>query len=193
MSDLRFVALAALATLGLVFLGGVRLAFQRPTGRHRFLASRVSGAILVAEAIAIAVSPVPPGRTAAAGAALALSLALFLSAAWANRARKLALAFAPRAPEHLQTRGPYRLVRHPFYASYLLAFVGGAIAAGSAWLAPAVLAGALTYWTAARQEEAAFEASPLRDAYRRYARRVGMFLPRPPRRADEGSGFTARR
>jgi protein-S-isoprenylcysteine O-methyltransferase Ste14 len=179
-SDHRLIALAALIGVGLAFLGGVRLAFSRPPGRHSYRASRVSGAVLLAEVIAIAASPVPRGRMLVASALLAVALSLFLWAAWTNRARRLHLAFAAHAPEHLQTSGPYRLVRHPFYASYILTFVGGAIAAGTAWLAPVVLTGALTYWRAALQEEAAFEASPLREAYRSYARRVGMFLPRPP-------------
>ncbi|HEY6100011.1 MAG TPA: isoprenylcysteine carboxylmethyltransferase family protein [Anaeromyxobacter sp.] len=180
MSDLRLAALAALVLVGTAFLVGVRIAFERPTGRHRYRASRVSGAILAAEAIAVAAAPVPPGRGAAALALLALALALFGWAAWTNRARKLGLAFAGAVPAHVQTGGPHGLVRHPFYASYLLAFVGGAVAAGTPWLVPALAAGAFTYWRAARDEEEAFERSPLADAYRRYSGRVGMFLPRSP-------------
>lgn len=180
MSDLRLVALAALVIVGWAFLAGVRQAFERPARRHRYLASRISGAILTAEAVVIAARPVPPVRALAACALLAIALALFLWAVASSRRRKLGLAFAGQVPDHVQTAGPYALVRHPFYASYLLAFAGGAAAAGTAWLLPAVVAGAATYWRAARQEEAAFEASPLREAYRRYARRVGMFLPRPP-------------
>jgi protein-S-isoprenylcysteine O-methyltransferase Ste14 len=179
-TDLRWLALAALCATSLAFVAGVRLAFERPKGRHRYLASRVSGAILAAEAIAIAGAPVPPGRAAAAIAVLAASVALFLWAAWTNRTRKLALAFAAATPQHVQTGGPYRLVRHPFYASYLVAFLAGALAAWTPWLVPAIGVGILTYWRAAREEERAFARSGLAEAYRRYARRVGMFLPRPP-------------
>ncbi|HEY6004186.1 MAG TPA: isoprenylcysteine carboxylmethyltransferase family protein [Anaeromyxobacter sp.] len=177
MTDLRVPALAALVLVGICFLAGVRVAFVRPKRRHRYRASRVSGAILGAEVIAIAAAPVPPGRAAAALALLAVALGLFLWAAWANRARKLGLAFAEALPEHVQSGGPYALVRHPFYASYLLAFLGGAVAAGSPWLVPAVFAGALTYWRAARDEEERFARSPLAVAYGEYAARTGMFLP----------------
>ncbi len=180
MIDYRLHALAALAAVGLAFLGGVRVVFERPKGTHPYHAARVSAAVLLVEAVALVLAPVPRGRLLSAGAILATSLMLFLWAAWTSRERKLGLAFAGRVSEFVQTRGPYRLVRHPFYLSYLLAFLGGALAAGSPWLAPAVLAGALTYWRAARHEEAAFEASPLRDAYRCYARQVGMFVPRLP-------------
>jgi protein-S-isoprenylcysteine O-methyltransferase Ste14 len=177
-SDLRLPVLAALALVGISFLAGVRVAFERPRQRHRYRASRVSGAILAAEVVAIAAAPVPPGRAAAAFALLAGALGLFLWAAWTNRARKLGLAFAGAVPGHVQTGGPYALVRHPFYASYLLAFLGGAVGAGSPWLVPAVLAGVLTYRRAAREEEAAFARSPLAGVYGGYAARTGMFLPR---------------
>ncbi len=180
MTDLRAAVLAGLVLVGLAFAAGVRVAFVRPEGRHRYRASRVSFAVLLAELLAVAAAPVPPGRALAAGGILAAALALFLWAAWTNRGAKLGLAFAERVSAHVQTQGPYRLVRHPFYASYLLAFAGGALAASSPWVLPAVAAGAVTYWRAARQEEAGFLASPLSERYRAYARRVGMFVPRPP-------------
>lgn len=180
MIDARWVVLAALVVTSAAFLAGVRVAFRRPGRSHPFRASRVSGGILVAEALAIAASPIPRGRALLGVALLGAALALFLWAAWTNRTRKLALAFTGAAPEHLQTAGPYRLVRHPFYASYLLAFVAGALAAGTPWLVPAVAAGAWTYWRAACGEEEAFAESPLGDAYRRYSERVGMFVPRLP-------------
>lgn len=180
MSDLRLVALAGLVAVALSFLAGVRLAFERPRGRHRYRASRVSALVFLAEAVAIASAPVPAPRALTALAVFAAALALFAWAARTNQGRKLGLAFGAAEPDHLQTAGPYRFVRHPFYASYVLAFVGGALAAGSAWVVAPMLVGAMTYWRAAREEEAAFAASPLRERYRRYARRVGMFLPRPP-------------
>jgi protein-S-isoprenylcysteine O-methyltransferase Ste14 len=179
MTDLRWAAAAALAATALVFLAGVRLAFRRPPGRHRYRASLVSGGVFLAEAVAIGLAPVPPGRLVVEAAILAVALALFAWAARVNRARPLPLAFAGQVPEQLQTRGPYSLVRHPFYASYLLAFAAGLVAAWTAWLLPVVAAGAFTYWRAARREEAGFEGSQLRDEYQAYARRVGMFVPRP--------------
>jgi protein-S-isoprenylcysteine O-methyltransferase Ste14 len=179
-TDLRLAVLGGLVVVGLAFLAGVRVAFERPAGGHRYRASRVSGAVLLLEAVAVASAPVPPGRAAAAGAMLAAALALFLWAAWTNRGRRLGLAFAGRVSAHVETRGPYRLVRHPFYASYLLAFAAGAVGAWSPWVLPAVAAGVLTYARAAREEEAGFLASGLADAYRAYAGRVGGFVPRPP-------------
>ncbi|WP_242344503.1 methyltransferase family protein [Anaeromyxobacter terrae] len=176
--DLRLVALAALGALAAVFLGGVRRVFRRPEGPHRYRASLVSGLVLAVESAVIALTPVPPARLAAALVLFALSLGLFLWAARVNRERPLLLAFAAHVPEHLQTRGPYLLVRHPFYASYLLAFAGGLVAAGTAWLLPLFGVGFYTYWQAAAREERGFAASPLAGAHREYAERVGMFVPR---------------
>jgi protein-S-isoprenylcysteine O-methyltransferase Ste14 len=183
-TDLRVPALLLLVATGLTFLAGVRKVFRRPPGPHRYHASRVSALVLLAEAAAIALRPVPPARFLAAAAILALALVLFRWAARTNRARPLPLAFAAHVPEHVQTDGPYRLVRHPFYASYLLAFVGGFVAAGTALLLPLLALGIATYWRAARSEEASFASSPLGGAYRAYARTAGMFLPRlfPARR-----------
>jgi protein-S-isoprenylcysteine O-methyltransferase Ste14 len=178
MSDLRIIALAALALLAAVFLGGVRRVFRKPDGQHRYRASLVSGLVLAAELVVIAATPVPPARLVSALVLLGAALGLFLWAARVNRERPLLLAFADHVPNHLQTRGPYRLVRHPFYASYLLAFAGGFVAAWSAWLLPLLALGVLMYWGAASREERGFAASPLAEAHRVYAREVGMFVPR---------------
>jgi len=178
MSDLRLVALAALAMLAAVFLGGVRRVFRRPDGPHRYGASLVSGLVLGAELVAIAATPVPPARLVTSFVLLGAALGLFLWAARVNRERPLLLAFAAHVPEHLQTCGPYRLVRHPFYARYLLAFAGGFVAAWSPWLVPLLALGVFTYWSAASREERGFAASQLAEAHRAYARDVGMFVPR---------------
>jgi len=178
-TDLRLLAVAALAAVALTFLAGVRRAFARPPGRHRYRASQSAGLVFLAEGVAILLRPVPAGRMAASAAVLAVALGLFAWAARTNRSRPLPLAFSGLVPPHLQTGGPYALVRHPFYVSYLVAFAGGWIAAGTAWLLPAFGFGLWTYWAAARREEAGLRAGPLGEAYRAYAGRVGMFLPRP--------------
>lgn len=176
--DLRAAAFLSLVAVACVFLLGVRRTFRRPPGPHRYRASVVSGVVFAAEGLAIASRPVPPSRAAAAAVLLLASVALFAWAARVNRERPLMLAFAASTPEHLQTRGPYVLVRHPFYSSYLLAFAGGLVAAGTAWLLPLFALGVFTYWRAAVREERSFAASPLAAAHREYAARVGMFVPR---------------
>src|SRR5579872_5802170 len=62
-----------------------------------------------------------PGILPAWGMAAALmylcALGLFWWAISANTPRPLSAAFSPDSPEHLVDRGPYRLMRHPFYCS----------------------------------------------------------------------------
>jgi len=59
-------------------------------------------------------------------------------------------------PAALTTAGPYRLVRHPIYAAYLLAWCGGAIISAQFWLLGAVICMGCFYLSAAWQEERMF-------------------------------------
>jgi len=113
--------------------------------------------------------------------ALALYLAgvaLFWFAIAATRGRGLAACFQGQVPPRVVHAGPYRAIRHPFYASYTLAWIAGFAATG--WwplaLIATFMAGMYTY--AARQEESCILGSPLREEYRDYMRRTGRFLPR---------------
>jgi protein-S-isoprenylcysteine O-methyltransferase Ste14 len=87
----------------------------------------------------------------------------------------------PEAPlcAHLVEGGPYRLLRHPFYCSYLLAWTAGIAATGRWWLIPTVLVMLAIYVRAARMEEDKFTRSPLAAAYERYRSQTGMLLPNP--------------
>ena len=81
-------------------------------------------------------------------------------------------------PEHIVTYGAYRWIRHPFYASYLLAF-GAAAVLLPHW----VTLGSLVYaWAAlnltARREERRLAGSAFGSQYRQYLARTGRFFPR---------------
>jgi protein-S-isoprenylcysteine O-methyltransferase Ste14 len=92
--------------------------------------------------------------------------------------RRPAFAFVPVAPAHFVQAGPYRLVRHPIYTAYLLAWFAGAVAAGQPWLLLTVALMGGIYYRAARQEERSFLAGPFASQYREYQGRTGMFIPR---------------
>ena len=99
---------------------------------------------------------------------------------WASHALGQYLSVNGVAVDHeLVTRGPYRYVRHPVYASF------AAIAAGTTLVFRSyVLLGlsvvwilSSAWWVAA--EERLFASSDgFGDAYRRYASQTGRFLPR---------------
>lgn len=108
----------------------------------------------------------------------AASISIFWWAIAATRQRRLTLAFSADEPRHLQTAGPYRFVRHPFYLAYLLFWSAGLIATGEWFLILTVAAMFALYFRAARLEEAKFAASSLNEKYSNYRKQTGMFIPK---------------
>ncbi|HJV95159.1 MAG TPA: methyltransferase [Albitalea sp.] len=131
--------------------------------------------------VEIARADIGTGELVFALAFYATALGLFAWACAVNSRRPLTVAFSSDIPEHVVTSGPYRFMRHPFYAAYCLTWVAGAVASWSwnAALAAAVMV--VQYVQAARLEEAKFAASPLAHGYREY-RTTGWFrrMPVPP-------------
>jgi protein-S-isoprenylcysteine O-methyltransferase Ste14 len=122
-----------------------------------------------------------PGALLAWGgvACFAAAQALFWWALLTHGRRRPAFAFVPVAPASLVRAGPYRLMRHPIYTAYLLAWLAGAVATGQAWLLLTVVLMGVLYARAARQEEHSFLTGSLAPQYQEYRRQTGMFLPRP--------------
>jgi protein-S-isoprenylcysteine O-methyltransferase Ste14 len=82
------------------------------------------------------------------------------------------------APQHLVTHGAYARIRHPFYAAFLLAFLG-ALAAFPHWLTLLASAyGFVVLNATAAREERRLRASAFGEEYRRYLSRTGRFVPR---------------
>jgi protein-S-isoprenylcysteine O-methyltransferase Ste14 len=108
---------------------------------------------------------------------LILSTALLV---WTMRSHgsRPGAAFAGYLPAVLVTRGPYRMVRHPVYGSYLLAMLSGVALAARAELIAVPIWMFVLYYIAARREEDQILRSPLRGVYLEYASQAGMFLPR---------------
>ena len=81
-------------------------------------------------------------------------------------------------PEHIVTYGAYRRIRHPFYASFIVAFLA-AVMLFPHW----VTLGTFIYaWGAlnltARREERRLSASVFGSEYRQYLTHTGRFFPR---------------
>lgn len=106
------------------------------------------------------------------------AVGLFGAAVAASRAAKLRLIFDKSAPTDLVKSGPYAFIRHPFYTSYMLFWLGCAIATLHSYNFAffAVLIAMLT--AGAIGEERSFETSPHAEAYARYRATTGMFWPR---------------
>ncbi len=108
----------------------------------------------------------------------AASLLLFWWCIVHTHRKRFTLAFSPDTPAFLDTHGPYRLARHPFYLAYLMFWVATALAIPGlmSWTVPAMMAA--LYGAAATKEEAKFKDSALERQYRRYRMRTGMFFPK---------------
>ena len=116
---------------------------------------------------------------AVCGAMLALAAVILYE--WTRRTvidRNFYVGLAGEVPPALCDAGPYQYVRHPFYLSYMVAFVGVAVAFPSlvVTIVCALNIGLFVYM--AIDDERVLAGSSLAVDYRAYRRRVGMFLPR---------------
>jgi protein-S-isoprenylcysteine O-methyltransferase Ste14 len=163
----------------LSFSWGVLFYFRR-SAQLTPRAGRVAilGAVCsLVHATAIATTAGPPAARAAGLVLIALATLLFWLAVRACGAMRLTTIFETDVPHRLIGHGPFRYVRHPFYASYTLFWIGGALASGS-WLALAA-AGLMVviYVVAARGEERKFAVSALAGEYDAYRRTAGLMWP----------------
>jgi protein-S-isoprenylcysteine O-methyltransferase Ste14 len=132
---------------------------------------------------AIAATPRIATVRGISGAALYLcALVLFWCAIRTSLRHPLSAAFSPDLPNHLVAQGPYKIIRHPLYCSYLLCWLAGWMATGRLWLAPTIAVMFVIYLIAAAEEEKKFLRSPLADAYAQYRARTGLFFPNPLKR-----------
>ncbi|WP_372808387.1 isoprenylcysteine carboxylmethyltransferase family protein [Pontiella sp.] len=102
---------------------------------------------------------------------------IFLKQNWSDHVRVY-------SDQQLVTTGPYRIVRHPLYASLIWMFYGAALA----YLNPlAALGNTLVFIPAmiyrSNLEEQALGAT-FGGAYAAYRKRTGRFFPKPGRRAE---------
>ena len=118
-------------------------------------------------------------RAALAALAYAASLALFWWTLSTHQHTPISAVFSRDLPHRVVQDGPYRFVRHPFYASYLLMWLAAPIGAGQWWLATAALIMGGVYYSAAKSEEKKFAESAVANHYARYRAATGLFLPNP--------------
>ena len=129
---------------------------------------------------AIVATPGVTSPRGVSGAALYLcALGLFWWAINTSLRKPLSAAFSPDLPAHLVSEGPYRMIRHPLYCSYLMCWLAGWMTTGRLWLAPTIVVMLVIYLLAAAEEEDKFTRSPLAAAYQQYRARTGLFLPNP--------------
>lgn len=164
------------------FAWGMQRFFARPAGTNPGMtAIKLCSTVFLAIHFTALVWPreVNP-QAAGAGSGLYVgALLLFWWAIFTNRSKPLSAAFSPDLPRHLVEQGPYRVIRHPFYSSYLVAWLAGVIASGQPWLVVTAVVMTALYTKAALSEEAKFSRSALAQPYELYRARTGLFLLSP--------------
>ena len=178
----QLIAGGLLAACLLSFAWAMRRFFLQPAGLTRGMqAIKYCGiAFGLLDVAAIAATPrISPFQGIAGVVLYICALALFWWAIRASLGRPLSAAFSPDLPAHLVAHGPYQLIRHPLYCSYLLCWLAGWVVTARLWLAPTVGVMLVIYLAAARQEERKFMHSPLAGSYLRYRARTGLLLPNP--------------
>jgi protein-S-isoprenylcysteine O-methyltransferase Ste14 len=90
----------------------------------------------------------------------------------------------------LATRGPYAWTRNPLYLGSLLVGFGFCLATGRPVLVALLAVLFLAVYLPVMRREAARLAEAFPGDYAEYAAVVPLFLPRPPARAQSGSGLS---
>ena len=83
------------------------------------------------------------------------------------------------------TTGPFKIVRHPFYTSYMLAWFASSFLFNSLLLWITLLYLVAFYYLSAKKEEGVILKSVYSKEYENYVRNVGMFLPRIKNGSDK--------
>jgi protein-S-isoprenylcysteine O-methyltransferase Ste14 len=112
------------------------------------------------------------------GCALALCSVLLYE--WTRRTvaeRDFYVGLSGEVPRAVCDKGPYRYVRHPFYSSYMVAFVGVAIAFPSFIVSGVCLLNIGLFLYMAFDDERVLVSSALGADYRAYRGRTGMLVP----------------
>lgn len=173
-------AVAAIFVAIIVSLVWARLRFFRVnTGTAWWMALGYDLAVAMHMALTVwlfaSVTGITESRLYVAAGLYTAALALFW---WSIvTAKSLDFAFSEHVGSIVIT-GPFGLVRHPFYVSYMMAWVGSAWLFNHPvlWLTAGYL-GAF-YVLSAQKEERLILKSEQAERYRCYQQQVGMFLPR---------------
>ncbi|MGA2879322.1 MAG: methyltransferase [Bryobacteraceae bacterium] len=177
--------LACLASFG----WGMRRFFVQPAGltAGMMLIKALGIAFGILHLAAILATPNVARVRGANGAILYLgALGLFWWAIRTSLHKPLSAAFSPDLPAHLVAHGPYRIIRHPLYCSYLMCWLAGWVVTSRLWLAPTVAVMLTIYFVAATKEERKFMRSSLCAAYQQCRAQTGLFLPNPVKLYSSG-------
>lgn len=111
-------------------------------------------------------------------AMLSISFGLFWWAIPYAKNAKLSLAFTKASSKEILVEGPYHYVRHPFYTSYLLFWLGGVLVTQNYWLLISVTVMGWFYAKAINSEEKNLLNGDMGASYQNYMLKTGAVFPK---------------
>jgi protein-S-isoprenylcysteine O-methyltransferase Ste14 len=165
----------------IIFLVALQNFFIQPArlSRAQRLFQDLSIVVGLVHGIALLVVTSVSDTWAVAGIALyAVSLALFLSAIEAAKRAPMTRTFVyePRC-DRILTSGPYRVVRHPIYLSYSLAWLAAPVAMHSLALLLTAVFMIVCYVISAAEEERRLAAGPMAAEYAKHRVSTWRLIP----------------
>lgn len=106
-----------------------------------------------------------------------MSLFLFGWCIGTSGRKNLGLALNENASKKLITEGPYALVRHPFYTSYIIFWIGGVAVASSIATALSALTLVVIYFYTSRSEDKML-ARLFENEFPEWHEKTGSFFPK---------------
>ena len=110
---------------------------------------------------------------------IAASLWIFWKTRHWIRDKDFAIVFNNESPSHLETNGPFRWVRHPFYSSYLLCYFSVFLFTLDIVMGITFLFMTSLYFKALKDEEKKFRTGDsFSEAYSSYSKTTGALFPK---------------
>ena len=109
---------------------------------------------------------------------LAAAIALFEWSRRTVRGKFFSYINSRDVPQFVCREGPYRWIRHPFYASYLLCLTSVTVLFPNVVSMAGLAVAFVGFNDSAAFEEKKFESSPVAEEYAAHKQRTGRFLPR---------------
>lgn len=104
------------------------------------------------------------------------AIVLFYWTAWTVRKIKLNFAFSESQPKEIVTSGSYAFIRHPFYGSYILAWITGISLTQNIFIFFLSSCLIFLYFKASSKEEREFLSGDLNEQYKAYKNKTSRFI-----------------
>lgn len=153
--------------------------FTVNSGNHRIFALIYDFSVAMQIIFTLVLMQTSGGKSLPHVAAIICLYLIALSLFWWSicTAKSLDFAFSEKV-SNIITSGPFRIVRHPFYTSYIIIWLSSALLFNSPILWITLILLTSFYFFSAKKEERVIMSSGYSEEYGKYIQNVGMFLPR---------------